>query len=193
MRAPGTVAMNAQPEYVQRLSAGDPEAERELASRFGPLLRIKVRARVRGAAPSFVDDVVQETFARVLAALRARQIADLERFGAFVNRVCENVIHEVQRTHRRGTSLGASAPEPTAGDDPERAAAHREAAELAERLIRKLPRRDREILDLVLVEEIDKDEVCRRYRITRDHLRVLVHRARERLRAMIEQRRTARS
>jgi RNA polymerase sigma-70 factor, ECF subfamily len=180
------------PDDVQRLSAGDKQAEAELVRHFEPLLRMKTRMRIRHASAAHVDDVVQETFARVFTALRAHRVDQPERFGAFVNSVCENVIHELHRSTRRVTQLDASTPEPPARDNPEGTAALRESAAVAEQVLRELPGRDREILQLVLVDEADRDQVCQKFRITRDHLRVLVHRARERLQKLLAERGRAR-
>jgi RNA polymerase sigma-70 factor (ECF subfamily) len=49
-------------------------------------------------------------------------------------------------------------------------------------VLAELPRKDREVLRLVLLEERDKAEVCQKLRITPEYLRVLLHRARERFR-----------
>ena len=53
----------------------------------------------------------------------------------------------------------------------------------AERVVRKilgdLPERDRRLLQSVLIEERDKDEVCAELGLSRDYLRVLVHRAKQ--------------
>jgi RNA polymerase sigma-70 factor (ECF subfamily) len=40
-----------------------------------------------------------------------------------------------------------------------------------------LPERDRRLLQSVLLEERDKDEVCAEFGISREYLRVLLHRA----------------
>jgi RNA polymerase sigma-70 factor (ECF subfamily) len=185
------MVMAFQADYVRRLTAGDAQAERELVAHFGPLLRLKVRMRSGATARAhLIEDVVQETLARVFTALRERRIDEPERVGAFVNRVCENVLHELQRSRARFVPLD-SAPEPQAEDDPEASAASREYGAVASAVLVELGSRDREIFRAVLVEEEDKDSVCRRFHVTRDHLRVLVHRAKERFRALMEQRRGA--
>ena len=176
-------------EHVRRLSAGDEEAQRQFVAYFEPLLRVKVRVRSGSVVRAqLVQDVVQETFARVLVALRQQRIDDPERFGGFVNRVCENVLHELHRTSDRFTALDDTA-EPRASDDPEARAAHQEAAAVAGEVLAGMGARDRAIFQAVLVEDEDKDVVCRRFAVTRDHLRVIVHRAKARFRALIEQRR----
>jgi DNA-directed RNA polymerase specialized sigma24 family protein len=43
-----------------------------------------------------------------------------------------------------------------------------------------MPSADREILRLTLLEEEDRDEVCRKMGVNRGYLRVLLHRAKQR-------------
>jgi RNA polymerase sigma-70 factor, ECF subfamily len=46
--------------------------------------------------------------------------------------------------------------------------------------------RDRELLRAIFLEEGDKDEVCRRFGVDRDYLRVRLHRAKERFRLLYQ-------
>lgn len=47
-----------------------------------------------------------------------------------------------------------------------------------------LPARDRDLLKAVLLEEKDQDAVCREFGVDRDYLRVLLHRAKEKLKSL---------
>jgi RNA polymerase sigma-70 factor, ECF subfamily len=49
-------------------------------------------------------------------------------------------------------------------------------------ILNQLPERDRRLLQSVLLEERNKDEVCAEFGITREYLRVLLHRARQKFR-----------
>ena len=46
----------------------------------------------------------------------------------------------------------------------------------------ELPPKDQELLRWLFFEERDKDEICRLMNVDRNHLRVLVHRAKNRFR-----------
>ena len=77
-------------------------------------------------SPAQVEDARQETFFRVLKALRQPGgIQSPGGFGAFVNSVCNNVLFEMYRSHSRTTPLedevGAALPDPAV--DAETAAA----------------------------------------------------------------------
>ncbi len=71
--------------YVDRLRNLDQPAEQHFVSYFERLLRIKLRARL--FASETVEELRQETLARVIAALRAQGgVRRPERLGAFVQR-----------------------------------------------------------------------------------------------------------
>jgi RNA polymerase sigma-70 factor (ECF subfamily) len=165
--------------YLEHLQRGDPATERHFAAYFSELIRIKLRSRLR--SKEAVEDVRQETFVRVLALVRAKDgIRQPERLGALVNSVCNNVLLEHYRSCKRMTSPLEDEPERAFVADETSSLGHVEIAE-TERVVRKilgeLPERDRRLLQAVLLEERDKDEVCAELGLTREHLRVLVHRA----------------
>ena len=174
--------------YVQRLAAGDAATERHFYAHFGPVLRVIARARRRALTPSQVEDVVQETLTRVIAAVRNGRLRETDRFGAFVVGVCERVMLELGRSDARERPVEDAGLDRVATDDPEREAASREALGASRQVLDLLAPRDREILELVLVLDADKDEVCRRFAITREHLRVMLHRAKERFRVLYDKR-----
>ena len=172
---------------VQRLLQGDPAVARAFERHFGRLLRVKIRLRNGGAGAAYLDDIVQETLARVLAALRDGKVEDLERLGGFVSRTGDHVLSESQRLRARFAPLEAHNEPVTGRDgDADEQLVLQERVRLADHLMALLPDRDREILRAVFFDELDKDEVCRRFHIDRDHLRVVVCRAKERLRSLLD-------
>jgi RNA polymerase sigma-70 factor, ECF subfamily len=163
--------------YVRHLTAGDPATEAHFASYFGRLVSLKIRAR--RLAPELADDVRQETLCRVLSTLRqGRGVSTPERFGAFVNSVCNNVIFEVSRQRARETSSNDLTPGP-ADDrvDMDSSLISAERKHLVERVLSELAERDREILRLVFFEDLDRKEICRKFNLKADYLRLLLHRA----------------
>ena len=78
-------------QYVDRLRKGDPATEHHFFVYF-ELLNIKLRSRMISA--NRIEDLKQETFARAIAAVRKEGVAQPERFGAFVNSICNNVALE---------------------------------------------------------------------------------------------------
>jgi len=168
--------------YLVRLREGDPSTESHFVGYFSQLLQLKLRARY--LPPEVVDDLRQETFTRVIRTLRSEGgIRQADRLGAFVNSVCNNVLSEHFRSATRNVPL-----EPDHAEAPdkvmnlERWIISDETQRAVRRLLAQLPERDQDILRSVFLEELDKDEVCRRFGVGRDYLRVLVHRAKEKFR-----------
>ena len=167
--------------YLDRLASGDPETERHFTRYFGDLLSIKLRSRLR--SPAQIEDARQETFLRVMKALRQPGgIQSPGGFGAFVNSVCNNVLFEMYRSHSKTTPLeeeaGAALPDP--GIDAEMAVGLDEDRAHVRAVMQTLPQKERQLLHWLFFEEADKDEVCRRLDIDRNYLRVLLHRAKQR-------------
>ncbi|MGA8027112.1 MAG: sigma-70 family RNA polymerase sigma factor [Bryobacteraceae bacterium] len=181
-------------EYLVRLTRGDSETERHFAGYFGDLLLIKLRGRLR--SPQLVEDARQEVFLRVINILRNKGgIEHPERFGAFVNSVCENVLLESYRSGSRLQQMPENAAEPVDhGASAESEFISGERKTLIKKVLETLSESDYRILKSVFLEERDKDEVCRELNIDRDYLRVRVHRALARFRsALAKQPPTARA
>ncbi|MFZ0180294.1 MAG: sigma factor, partial [Candidatus Dormiibacterota bacterium] len=85
--------------YLERLCSGDFRTETHFVAYFSELIQLKLRSRVK--SPQAVEDLRQETFARVFATLRSQGIRQPERLGAFVNSVCNNVLLEHYRSASR--------------------------------------------------------------------------------------------
>ena len=168
--------------YLDRLASGHPETERHFTRYFGDLLAVKLRSRVRSR--QLAEDVRQETFLRVLDILRRKGgIERPEKLGAFVHSVCNNVLFEFFRAEGRTAPLpedGFDPPDPA--EDIESEFVNEDCKKRVRKLLTELAEKDREVLRLVFIEECDKDEICRRMNVDRGYLRVLVHRATNRLR-----------
>lgn len=166
--------------YVENLCAGDFATQEHFVRYFTELLHLKLRSRLR--SPQAIEDVRQETFARVFASLRkGGALRQPDRLGAFVNTVCNNVLFEHYRASARSDSLDdEGAPElPATGMD---ALGHVAAQQLKTRvreILVHMEPRDRDLLNAVFLEERDRDEVCREFGVDREYLRVLLFRAKQ--------------
>ena len=173
--------------YVDRLRDGDPATEQHFASYFGQLLGIMLRARY--LPPERVDDVRQETFRRVIAALRREGgIREPERFGAFVNSICKNVLRENAREWFRNLAIQKDHSESSGKTvDLEDMLISQEAKEKVMDILAEMKPRDRELLRAMFLEDKDKDEICREFGVQREYLRVLLYRAKVRFRSTFDQ------
>ena len=166
--------------YVERLRSGDFRTQEHFVAYFSELIQLKLRSRLR--TPQAIEDVRQETFARVFAALRSPGgIRQPERLGAFVNSICNNVLLEHYRATARASSLEDEAetdlPDPVI--DVLGAVAAKQMEEKVREILKDMSERDRRLIREVFLEERDKDAVCRDFGIDRDYLRVLLHRAKQ--------------
>ena len=166
--------------YVDNLRAGDYATQVHFVRYFTELLQLKLRSRLR--SPQAIEDMRQETFARVFASLKkGGAIRQPDRLGAFVNTVCNNVLFEHYRSSSRSESLDDEGqPElPATGLDAlGHVAAQQLRAKVGE-ILNDMPARDRALLKAVFLDEEDRDEVCRKFGVDREYLRVLLFRAKQ--------------
>ena len=172
--------------YFRRLQNRDPFTESHFVAYFSDLLQIKLRSRL--SSRQAIDDIKQETFVRVLTAVRSETgIRSPDRLGAFVNSVCNNVLLEHYRSSSRTDQQDAAMPDP-----PDKAAdldgflVTRQTCQQVRQVLEQLPDKDRRLLRALFLEEKEKDEVCREFGVDRNYLRVLLHRAKQSFRALYE-------
>jgi RNA polymerase sigma-70 factor (ECF subfamily) len=166
-------------KYVSNLCAGDPPTQEHFVVYFSELLQLKLRSRLN--SPHAIEDVRQETFARVFSVLRKDGLRQPERLGAFVNTVCSHVLSEHYRSSGGGESLDVEG-RPELPD--KRASAleivvARQTKDKVREILLDLEPRDRSLLKAVFLDERDREEVCREFGVERDYLRVLLHRAKQ--------------
>ena len=170
-------------DYLAHLTAGDPEVERHFTEYFSALLSAKLRSRLR--SPALVDDARQETFVRVLTTLRTKGgLSSPGGLGAFVNTVCNNVLFELYRSESKLSLVldDEGAPEPEAGGaSVESRLLTSENHARVRQALDGLPDKDRTLLQWLFFEERDKNQICRDLGVDREYLRVLVHRAKARV------------
>jgi RNA polymerase sigma-70 factor (ECF subfamily) len=166
-------------DYVARLCAGDSETQEHFVAYFTGLLQVKLRSRLQSLHA--IEDVRQETFARVFAVLRRDGLRQPERLGPFVNTVCNHVLLEHFRSSRRSQSHDTAEPNelPAPGANALDIAWTRQLKDKVREILLGLDPRDRALLSAVFLEERDRDEVCRQFGVDRDYLRVLLHRAKQ--------------
>ena len=161
--------------YVEKLQAGDAHVEGHFVNYFSELIRLNSKESI--------EDVRQETFKRVLTLLRGKGgLRRPDRLGPFVNSVCNHVLFEHYRSQKRAEATIHDELEATiAGRKPIALSLleAKDTAQVVRQILNRLPERDRRLLQSVLLEERNKDEVCAEFGITREYLRVLLHRAKQ--------------
>jgi RNA polymerase sigma-70 factor, ECF subfamily len=164
--------------YVRKLQDGDAWTEEHFVSYFSELIHLKLRSRLKSRES--IEDVRQETFIRVLTALRSEGgIRQPERLGAFVNSVCNNVLMEHYRAGGKSEPMEdeAEATLPATGPNALSLLLSKDSERVVRQILEELPPRDLKLLRGVLLEERSKEEVCKELGVDREYLRVLIHRA----------------
>jgi RNA polymerase sigma-70 factor (ECF subfamily) len=167
--------------YIERLRAGTADVEEHFTSYFEPLLNAVLRNRLR--CPDLINDVRQETITRVLACVQLGQVHNPERFGSFVLGVCRRVQFEYLRRQTRNSNTQSEQEELVyGGANPHEEAATNERKQWVARVLRRLPSKDRQVLEMIYLEGMSRSEVCMRLGIKRDCFSVVLHRAKSRFR-----------
>jgi RNA polymerase sigma-70 factor (ECF subfamily) len=175
-------------DYLTRLKDGDHETERHFTSYFSNAIWLKLRNRVR--VQHLIEEIRQETFARVLSYLRSgKPIQHPERFGGFVLAVCNNVMLEVMRaefTHRQTNDKMIDPPDHRVRFASDMVTEERKQA--VREVLSDMPEKDRTLLSMVFLEEDERAEICKRFAVDGNYLRVLLHRAKEKFRETVRRR-----
>lgn len=188
-RPQGDGPPDRQDGLLQRIANGERQAETEFVQRFQAGIRALVRRHARPLDPA-IDDLVQDVLEAVLRAMRAGSVQTEEALPGYVR---GTVVFIVQAHYRKRARRGEDhQQEPTALNEPVEtndppANLHRERLGRAVRqLVAELPNdRDRQLLERFYLREQDPDEVCAALGIDPPHLRRVLWRARERLRALL--------
>jgi RNA polymerase sigma-70 factor (ECF subfamily) len=196
------------PELVAALRAGDEAAFRMLVREWhAPLLRV---AQIFVPSRSIAEEVVQETWLRVLGALD--RFEGRSSLKTWIFRILVNTAKT--RAQREGRVIPFSAlhdparipeaavdPDRFRPEDDERFPGHwsapprelpeerllaAETREVIARAIDALPATQRSVITLRDVEGWSSDEVCNALDITEVNQRVLLHRARSKVRRALE-------
>jgi len=175
---------NFDESYIQRLRQGDFRTTEHFAGYFTGLLQLKLRGKLR--SPQDIDDARQETFARVLAALKDDKIRQPDRLGAFVFGTCQRVLQEGRRVRERDVPWedGAGFDFPDTRIDIYRTYAAKQTKDIVRDVLDQMGERDRCLLRAIFLDERDKDEVCLEFGVSRQYLRVLLLRARRSFRSL---------
>jgi len=167
-------------EYVRRLREGDRWTVDHFYAYFQKLLLIKLRKRLRSMEE--IDDVRHETYLRVFRTLKSPGgLRDASKLGAFVNRVCDNVLLEFYRKKNRNEEpIGDSDFMTQEGLDEE--LIRSEEGARVRLVISELPVKDAAILREIFLRDRPPDDVCEEFGVDRNYLRVLLYRAKEKFR-----------
>lgn len=178
-------------DLVARIQAGDRGAEAELYKTYSRGLMIMLTQRT--GDPQLAADLHQDAMIVVLERLRADGLKDPEQLRAFLWATASNLfINEYRKNKRRATDANSElyanvADEGVAGQGG--VLLSEQTAEMVAQLIDELKQpRDRRILRRYFVEEVDKQRICEELELSPEHFDRVVHRAKARLKQLIQHR-----
>ena len=184
-------AVPAEPAaLVRRILSGEPAAEREMVERYSRGVRFLLLQLTRD--PSRADDLHQETFRLALEKVRGGELREPDKLSAFVSSLARNLfLAEVRRHARHPVVSGELEREEVEVRDgapgPLTRLLDREDAALVRRLLAELePPRDRELLFRFFIAEHTKEAICADLGLSGLHFNRVLHRARQRLKGLIE-------
>lgn len=186
--APSSAVANDYSSLVARIEAGDIQAETEFTQHFLPGILALVRRKARPGDP-IVDDLVQDVLQRLIQRLRDSALNDPKALPAYVRSTAVNtVLAEYRRRARRGEhSASVNIETLQSPDNPDQNAQRDQLGQCIRTLLMELPtQRDREVLQRFYLDEHDRDTICAALDIDVSHFRRVLHRARQRLKILIQ-------
>jgi RNA polymerase sigma factor (sigma-70 family) len=193
MASPGVLpSFEFNATYVHSLRQRDPTTEEHFVSHFSPILLKKLRKNLHST--ELAHDLRQETFLRVLTVLRSdHSIREPEHLEFFVLGVCKNVLHETYRQNKRIVHLDPELEIASNAPSPDTCAMAAETANQLQKMLSNLSPRMRAIMKAALLEEQDRDQICMKFGINRNHLRLLICRAKKALRVCVQKQTSAKT
>ncbi|MBS1829394.1 MAG: sigma-70 family RNA polymerase sigma factor [Acidobacteria bacterium] len=168
-------------DLVDRIRAEDPSGMEDLYRIFSKGVRFYL-CRQLGAQE--LEDKVHDTFVIVVQAIRRGDLREPERLMGFIRTVVRrqvaahiDVAIQSRREHL-GIEGGPSLVD--AASDPEENYIVQQKAELMEKILGGMPKRDREILTRFYLDEQSQDQICREMRLSETQFRLLKSRAKSR-------------
>jgi RNA polymerase sigma-70 factor (ECF subfamily) len=172
--------------YLSALRDRDRQVETHLVEFFTRPICVKLYFRLH--SPELIEDARQEIFLRVFAYFRSgKTLENPASLPGFIHSICNNVCCEILRSHTRHPQIPEDAPEVAdhRALNPEESLVTEERKQLVSRILSALAFKDRQLLRRIYLDEVDKDSVCTEFGVSRDYLRVLMHRARLKLKAAL--------
>jgi len=176
-------------ELVRRIQSGDAEAEADLVRRYRRGVTAIVAKAGRGRVP--VEDLCQEVLAAAIEKIRGNALRGPERLSGYIAGLARIMVIDFLRKEQSRSEIETRIPprETRQPPDGDRRLLEEEQAALVRSVLAELDsERDRQILLRFYLREDAKEEICRDLDLTAVHFNRVLHRARERFRALYRRR-----
>lgn len=188
-------------ELLRRLQSGDKSAFAELVREYQHKLLALARAIV---GESIADEVVQEAWVsayKAIARFEGRSSLKTWLMRIVINEARTRLRHESRLISLDTTPFDepeplehrfdehghwAHAPVVWANDSPEELLSGEQLADCLEHTLDRMPRMQRAVLTLRDMEGMELDEICNMLAVSESNVRVLLHRARQRVFGLVD-------
>lgn len=182
------IAGSTDADLARAVAARSPElgeaAEGELYRRFAPRVRLYGLRHLRDEEAA--RDLVQQVMLLTIEKLRGGSVRDAAQIGSFVLGVCRMMAKDLKRLEWRREKLRDVFMAPTVADDSVRNAML--DVDRLEKCLTRLGERDRLVVLLTFYADKTAGEVGKELGVTEGNVRVIRHRAIERLRSCVTSR-----
>jgi RNA polymerase sigma-70 factor (ECF subfamily) len=178
---PGVKSPSNWPQLVERIRCGDPTAMEEMYQLFSTGIRFLL---YRQLGPQDLDDKVHDVFVIITQAICNGDLREPERLMGYVHTVVRRQVasHIDRAVYQRRNRVDVDFQESVSDQrpNPEREAIERENMGLAMRILKSIPKRDREVLTRFYLNEESAEEICRKMDLTGTQFRLIKSRAKAR-------------
>lgn len=176
-----TISISAWEALAKGLARGDREAMQELYDVFAKGVRFIL---YRQLGPEDLDDKVHDVFLTIAQSVRNGELRDPSRLVGYiqtiVRRQIASYIDRAVSARRHRVELDFEEGPYDANPDPETQAIQRENEELAMRVLRSLPKREREVLLRFYLKHETPIQICRALSLSENQFRLIKSRAKAR-------------
>lgn len=164
--------------------------ESDLVARFWDRVRLFATRRVRDATAA--EDIAQETLRRVVEALRAGRVENMNAIAGFVFQTAKHVCMHAHRSAGREAAAMRKVADPSSSGDVQPDALTSLVSEERRARVRtalqSLAEEDRDLLRWLYFDHMDTSELAAKLDISQGALRVRKHRALQRLAEALQRR-----
>jgi RNA polymerase sigma-70 factor (ECF subfamily) len=168
-------------DIVERVRAGDATAIEALYVLFGEGIRFHLYRRF---GTQDLEDRVHDIFVMIAEAIHAGEPREPERLAGYIRtllrRQIATSIERAMQSRRQQTGIDPGMLISDREVDPEHRAIERQRMEIAMRILKSAPRRDREVLVRFYLEEQNTEQICRELDMTDTQFRLIKSRAKAR-------------
>jgi RNA polymerase sigma-70 factor, ECF subfamily len=169
------------PQLVERIRRGDPSAMEDMYQLFSTGIRFLL---YRQLGPQDLDDKVHDVFVIITQAICNGDLREPERLMGYVHTVVRRQVasHIDRAVYMRRNRVDVDFQESVSDQrpNPEREAIERENLGLAMRILKSIPKRDREVLTRFYLNEESAEQICQQMGLTGTQFRLIKSRAKAR-------------